>query len=145
MVLCFQLSLPCTLFVLAEMFLLSWFCSVSSSLFSFPPALAVLSSLSHCASAVQLRSLQLTMINRGKVYQVVSLEGDMICCFFSRGPMRSLEKRWVEGIAISPSVLCPQMLPVVLLFGAVSLLASGCCVFRYVLSAQSLCGLEIPI
>lgn len=79
------------------------------------------------------------------MYQAVSLEGDMICCFFSRGHMRSLEKRWVEGIAISPSVLCPQMPPVVLLFGAASLLASGRCAFRYVLLAQSLCGLEIPI
>lgn len=32
--------------------------------------------------------------------------------------MRSLEKRWVKGIAVSPSALCPQIPPVVLLFGA---------------------------
>lgn len=48
--LCFQLKFPPTLFVLAKLFL---YClqSASSSLFSFPPALAVLPPCQGCLAA----------------------------------------------------------------------------------------------
>lgn len=45
--------------------------------------------------------------------------------------MRSLEKRWVKGTAVSPSALCPQILPVwKLLFGA------GLTVSKWLLCSQ---------
>lgn len=79
------------------------------------------------------------------MYHVALLEGDVICCFFSWGHVRSLEKRCIKGVAVSPSALCPQMPPVVLLFGAGLTVSKWPCALQYLLLAQSLCGLEIPI
>lgn len=70
----------------------------------------------------------------------VSPERDMISCYFTWGQMRSLEKKWVKGVAVSPSALCPQIPPMVLSFGA-----SDCCALRCLLLAASLCSLKILI
>lgn len=37
---------------------------------------------------------------------------------FFQGCAGSLEKRWVKGVAVSPSARCPHVPPVVLWFGA---------------------------
>lgn len=62
-IVCFQLSLPCTVFVLAKLVLLYCLCSIFSSLFSFSPTPAVLCSPPRRARAVQL---QLSPANRNR-------------------------------------------------------------------------------